>query len=75
MILPVPQGLSIFDWANELLIQGSKYDIPQLLSEEAWKDWANRVRMLVTAVNVPLTEGFPTWQDWAAAAMITLQQA
>lgn len=69
MNVPIPYGLSIQDWADQVVLALSENGpVPELESQSDWREWAQRLLELNPAVQqaCPAPGGFDDWQDWAA---------
>jgi hypothetical protein len=60
----LPTGLSLKDWADQIVYDLDPYGSFEKLENEAfWQDWAARL-----LTNADLTENLPSpydWRDWA----------
>lgn len=67
MMLPI--GTTLQKWADTLIIDFPKDNIPFLADEKGWKLWGNAlVQENTFSLNgAPGTHGFLDWQTWAQA--------
>lgn len=68
MNIPIPYGLSIQDWADQVVFALSDGGpVPQFNGGD-WQEWAQRLLELNPTVQqvCPAPGGFSDWQEWAA---------
>lgn len=68
MNLPSPYGLSMQDWADQVVLELQESGPVPVLSGDDWSEWADRLLELNPTIQqvAPAPEGFTDWRDWAA---------
>ena len=61
-----PSGMSLNDWAGQVMLDLDKYGALSRLEGDDWQEWAIRLlNSLAINRNFPLPYDFDEWRDWA----------
>ena len=66
--VPIPRGISLIDWADQVVFGLDSYGaFPHLQSESAWQDWAANFLLNgpLSAKGLPNPYEFDDWVQWA----------
>jgi len=67
MIVTLPTGMSLMDWADQITLDLDPYgSFGKLIDEKDWQNWAVRFsNNLTLKENLPVPYHFTDWRDWA----------
>ncbi len=67
-MIPSPYGLSLQDWADQVVGELQEAGPVPTLDGPGWEEWAQRLLELNPTIQqvAPSPSGFTDWRDWAA---------
>jgi len=67
MIITLPTGMELMDWASQVIIDLDAYgSFGRLDDPNRWQDWGMQFLNNTTiARNLPIPYGFTDWREWA----------
>jgi hypothetical protein len=66
--VPSPYGLSLNDWADQVVFELQSAGPVPILNGPGWQEWAERLLELNPSIQqaAPAPSAFTDWQEWAA---------
>jgi hypothetical protein len=67
MIITMPTGMELLDWASQIIIDLDAYgSFGRLDDANHWRDWGMQFLNNTTiGRNLPIPYGFTDWREWA----------
>lgn len=67
MIITLPTGMELMDWASQVIIELDAYgSFGRLDDPNRWQDWGMQFLNNTTiGRNLPIPYGFTDWREWA----------
>ncbi len=67
MIITMPTGMELLDWASQIIIDLDSYgSFGRLDDASRWQDWGMQFLNNTTiGRNLPIPYGFTDWREWA----------
>ena len=67
MIITLPTGMELLDWAAQIIIDLDSYgSFGRLDNPNRWQDWGMQFLNNTTiGRNLPIPYGFEDWREWA----------
>lgn len=69
MAIPIPHGMNILDWTDEIVYRYGRYGVPRLATPDDWREWSDRVLQLGPFQAAPRHDFFESWEAWGYSLM------
>lgn len=73
-MIPTPVGISLQDWADDVVLELQGGGPVPVLYGDNWTEWAERLLELNPPIQqvVPSPAGFTDWREWASRFVLAV---